>query len=304
MTLIPHCQPPGTPSPIPAARFASTIRSDSHEGCRVAIIGLPDDLGVRMNGGRPGAAEGPRAFRAALAAYGVRNPANADYPPVFDAGDVHPAPGANEAALTETHERVTRAAMALHNLGLFPVAIGGGHDLTFPFVRAAVEHFGPSRFGGVYFDAHLDVRESVGSGMPFRRLMDDCGVRPLLLAGMNPLVNSAEHAAYFKARGGKVAGAKLSLAPLKACKSIFCSFDMDVLDAAFAPGVSAMHPAGITPREAQTALATVAADRRLRCLDFMELSPPHDAQGRTARLAAHLFLAFLAGFSAAQRNRG
>jgi arginase family enzyme len=39
-------------------------------------------------------------------------------------------------------------------------------------------------------------------------------------------------------------------------------------------------------------------------MDFMELSPPHDAQGRTARLAAHLFLAFLAGFSAAQRNRG
>jgi formiminoglutamase len=294
--LIPHCQPAIWPTPIAPSRFAATIKTGSPDGCRVALIGLPDDLGVRMNHGRPGAAEGPRAFRAALAGYGVHDPMGLRYPAVFDAGDVQPAPGATEAALLETHERVFLAASALHNLGLFPVAVGGGHDLTFPFVRAAAERFGPSRFGGVYFDAHLDVRESVGSGMAFRRLMDDCGVRPLLICGINPLANSAQHAAYFKARGGKVSGAKFSLAPLKACSSIFCSFDLDVLDAAFAPGVSAMNPSGMSPREAQAALATLAADRRLRCLDFMELSPPHDAQGRTARLSAHLFLAFLAGF--------
>ena len=76
--------------------------------------------------------------------------------------------------LEATHRRVTAATTALLDAGLFPIAIGGGHDLTFPFVRAiAAEHSG---LAGVYFDAHLDVRETRGSGMPFRRLVEDCGV--------------------------------------------------------------------------------------------------------------------------------
>ena len=71
---IPHCSPPVWPEAIPASRFASLIRRASPEGCRIGLIGLADDLGVRLNNGRPGAREGPRAFRAALARYGVADP--------------------------------------------------------------------------------------------------------------------------------------------------------------------------------------------------------------------------------------
>ena len=206
--------------------------------------------------------------------------------------------------------------------GCSPSPSGGGHDLTFPFVRAVSDSVRTKDAGaslaGVYFDAHLDVRETAGSGMPFRRLIEDCRVSPLLLAGFNPLVNSREHVDWFLENGGEIADADWMfdldhsgdddtpplLGPLEGTDNIFCSFDLDVLDGACAPGVSAVNPAGISVQDAARAVFLVAGDPRLRCLDFMELCPPHDDQrppgevaGRTARVAAHLFLHALMGLA-------
>lgn len=302
--------------------MAGLITSDPAQmaGCKVALLGLPDDCGVQLNNGRPGAADGPRAFRAALASYGVAEPAGFAWPKVFDAGDVTPAPGVHAEALAETHRRVTEAASALHKAGLFPITIGGGHDLTFPFVRAAVEHHRKERaeqFAGVYFDAHLDVRPTVGSGMPFRRLIDDCGVGPLMVVGFNPLANAREHVEWFSAacesrnviadddlvnRIEELGGPDDLLAPLhnerpETIDHLFASFDLDAIDAAHAPGVSSLNPAGLSVREAARLMFMAASHPRLRCLDIMELSPPNDDKNRTARIAAHLFLHALMGLT-------
>jgi formiminoglutamase len=303
------------PTKIAATRFAATIRRDSPAGCAIALLGLPDDTGVRLNHGRPGAARGPVAFRAALARYGSNQPAIAGkLPRVYDAGDVRPG-----RTLDETHARVTTATVALLNAGLFPVAVGGGHDLTFPFVRAVAAKY--PRPAGLYFDAHLDVRETPGSGMAFRRLVEDCRVTALHLVGFRSLVNSREHLAWFKAHGGRLypdearpptVGASLlatqprgarsgsvasQLAPTKKAPPLFVSFDLDVLDAAHAPGVSALNPAGLSVREAAAWIHLCGANPRVRCFDLMELNPAFDSGGRTARVAAHLFLTFLHGFS-------
>jgi formiminoglutamase len=287
--LIPHTTSPDWPTDISSTRFASTICQDTPTGCAVALLGLPDDTGVRMNNGRPGAAGGPTAFRAALARYGTADSAAGALPAVFDAGDVRPAD-----SLEKTHARVTEATAALLDRGLLPVAIGGGHDLTFPFVRAVAARY--PRLAGVYFDAHLDVRETAGSGMAFRRLIEDCGVSPLHLHGFQPLVNSKEHLDWFRAHGGRT-----HLDParvgLPKSRDLFVSFDLDVLDAAHAPGVSALNPSGWTVREAEAWTLVCGAEPRVRCFDLMELNPAHDPDGRTARVAAHLFLTFLQGFA-------
>ncbi|HKB57780.1 MAG TPA: formimidoylglutamase [Lacunisphaera sp.] len=278
---IPHTTPATWPA-IPTGRFAATIRRDSPRGCTVALLGLPNDTGVKLNHGRPGAKGGPRAFRAALAPYGADLPG---LPRVFDAGDVKPG-----RSLEETHRRVTAATAALLDAGLFPIAIGGGHDLTFPFVRAvATKH---PDLAGVYFDAHLDVRETRGSGMPFRKLIEECGVSALHLHGFRPLVNSPEHLAWFKRHGGKIISENAPL-QLPDAANLFVSFDLDVLGSAHAPGVSALNPSGWTVREAEAQVACCGLDPRVRCFDLMELNPKHDLDGRTARVAAHLFLTFL-----------
>ena len=41
------------------SRMAARIRTDSPDGCAVALLGVPDDTGVELNSGRLGAAEGP-----------------------------------------------------------------------------------------------------------------------------------------------------------------------------------------------------------------------------------------------------
>jgi formiminoglutamase len=283
-----HTQPGKWPANISETRFAATIQRESAEGCAVALIGLADDTGVKLNGGRPGAKHGPNAFRAALANFGAVDPAGNPWPRVFDAGDVKPG-----RTLDETHRRVTAVTAEMLDAGLFPIAIGGGHDLTFPFVRAVAREF--PKLAGVYFDAHLDVRETAGSGMAFRRVVEDCGVTPLHLHGFRPMVNSREHFAWFRAHGG-IAYADDARVALPSRSDLFVSFDLDVLDAAHAPGVSATNPAGWTVREAAAWMRACGANERVRCFDLMELNPRFDSDQRTARAAVDLLLSFLAGF--------
>ena len=201
---IPHTTQPRWPE-ITGDRFAGVISRADPAGCRVALLGAPDDLGVRLNHGRPGAAEGPAAFRAALARFGTTYDLARKEPlgvTVYDAGDVEPAPGDSADALDETHRRLTEACSALHRLGLVPVVIGGGHDLTFPAVRALADRTGDP-VGGINVDPHLDVRETTGSGMPYRRLIDGGHLDPcrFIELGVGRFSNSREHVEWLLERG-------------------------------------------------------------------------------------------------------
>lgn len=324
--VIPFVAPPVWPD-VPPGRFAASIYRNSTElldspealrqtaaKCAIGLLGLTDDTGVELNHGRTGAREGPHAFRQALARYGVAapmwdrlpqvagcaggapptdaNPANGvprpAYPHVFDAGDITPG-----RDIHEMHDRVTAAVTAMMELGLFPVGIGGGHDLTYPFVRAVARRLGA--MDGVYFDAHLDVRPAVGSGMPFRKLLEDRFASRLTCIGVNPLVNTDEHAAWFVEHGGSFE--RFSPERWPAGGRQFVSLDLDVLDSAYAPGVSALNPCGMTPSELGGYARAAGRAPGVRCFDIMELNPRHDHEGRTARIAAHLFLEFLRGFS-------
>lgn len=306
---IPHTYPPDWPKGALASdtgRFADNITLDLPDSpradCPVALLGIPDDVGIALNRGRPGAAHGPRAFRDALARYAAAQPASFDWPRVYDAGDVIPAdPDDNDlvGTMRTTHARVTAATAALHERGFLPVLIGGGHDLTLPFVRALAER--SSNIRGVYFDPHLDVRPEPGSGMPFRALLEMPSVKSIHNFGFSELANSREHLEWFLASGGQL-GEDIDIDNILDDSDpnqpdLFVSLDLDVIDMAFAPGVSAMNPAGWTSRHAEAAVFAAGMSNRVRCFDIMELCPPHDINARTARLAAHLFLTFLRGFT-------
>lgn len=309
--MIPFTAPPFWPERR-LGRLAAAIYTNSVElrddpnaraivsKCRVGLLGLPDDTGVELNHGRIGAKDGPHAFRAALARYGAATPMpiqgshkSSPYPHIFDAGDIIPS-----RDIHETHDRVTQAVAALLDLGLFPIAIGGGHDLTYPFVRAVARTVSPMH--GVYLDAHLDVRDEVGSGMPFRRLIEDCGIARLTIVGIDALANTDEHFQWFTSHNGFVEHpADTAVPPHCLNDSIpkFLSIDLDSIDQSAAPGVSAMNPAGLSPHIAARYAYAAGRSPAVRCFDIMELSPPHDEHARTSRLAAHLFLMFLRGFA-------
>jgi formimidoylglutamase len=324
---VPFSVPFVRPGVWPAIRrgtFAATIDGDSPEGCAVALLGLPDDTGVRLNGGRPGAAEGPAAFRAALARFGTTFDLGPERPlavHVFDAGDVEPSGGGDEAALEQTHARVEAAVGALHARGMVTVAVGGGHDLTYPAVAAVAAVRGRGRgagrgpgrgpaLGGVNLDAHLDVRERVGSGMAFRRLIAGGHLDPraFVEVGLGRFVNDADDVAWLRAQGAHLLTADAILDQGLAVESVleealapglgFVSIDLDGIDGAAAPGVSALNPCGLGVRHACRLAEAAGRDARVAHFDIMELCPRHDEAGRTARIAALLWMSFIAGFAA------
>lgn len=319
--MIPHVAPPVWPTGIRQGRFASTIVANAPEllehtahrsvvaKCQVALLGIPDDTGVELNQGRIGAKHGPSAFRAALAKYGVASPADERldrpaYPRVFDCGDI-----VIGRDIHETHDRISEATLAILEMGLFPIAIGGGHDLTFAFVRGVARAFGT--LSGVYIDAHLDVRPEVGSGMPFRALIDAGCAAKIACVGMNPLVNTREHAEYLRGTGGRIVPIGDAAAAVACVQEMlgagntsrgtadaaraFVSLDMDAIEASAAPGVSALNPCGYSTFDVERMVRIAGQSHAVKCFDIMELNPAFDLDGRTARVAAHMFLTFLRG---------
>jgi len=116
------------------------------------LLGYCSDHGVELNLGRTGAEKGPEAIRTQLANLPVNFPDNVG---LYDGGDIHSRDGDLEGAQRALAEAVERVL----SFGLFPVVLGGGHDLAFGHYLG-ISHQLPSekRLGIVNFDAHLDLR--------------------------------------------------------------------------------------------------------------------------------------------------
>lgn len=308
-TMRPPHTRPGADFDARPGRLAARLQRASHHGCRCALLGLPDDLGVQLNGGRPGANLGPSHFRAALARFGVAwdglRGRELDLH-VYDAGDVEPAPGDGEAALFETHQRVLDAVTYLHEHGLIPVCVGGGHDLSLPAISALSRRAG-GPIGGINLDAHLDVRARVGSGMPFRRLIEGEHLDPrrFVEVGLGRFSNDAHDLEWLGERGAWLLHAETVLAQgldpaallARATSegSAFVSIDLDGLDQSVAPAVSSPNPLGLRLLDAARLAEAAGAHAAVRHFDLMELCPRFDPDSRTARSAVLLFLHFLTG---------
>jgi agmatinase len=64
---------------------------------------------------------------------------------------------------------------------------------------------------------------------------------------------------------------------------VYMSFDIDVLDPAFAPGTGTPEVAGLYPREALGFLRALAGIR-FTGFDLVEVSPAYDGPGQTTAL--------------------
>ncbi|HEV2149416.1 MAG TPA: agmatinase family protein [Longimicrobiaceae bacterium] len=279
--------------------------ADEALDARRVVLGLPYDGGIPS---RPGARFGPRAIREALASFGIFD-GEREPRPALDLGDLA-LPSMNGAA---AHARIEEAARRVFSAGARPVFLGGDHGCTGSLIRGLAAARPEARLALVTIDAHLDVREyddeaSLSSGTPFRRALETeilSGERVAMI-GIRPFANSRHYLEWAEAQGirlttvddveahGAARAAKEALyTATSGADALYLSVDMDAADAAFAPGVSAAGIGGLTSREMITLVKTIAADPRLVGADVMETSPPHDPDGRTAKLAARLLLELL-----------
>jgi arginase len=73
---------------------------------------------------------------------------------------------------------------------------------------------------------------------------------------------------------------------LKARGPVYITFDMDILDPAFAPGISHREPGGMSVREAIAHLHAIEGE--IVGADIVEYNPAQDIAGLTATVAAKI----------------
>lgn len=272
---------------------------------RWSVLGLPYDGGIPT---RPGARFGPRALREALTGFGSFDGEH-EVSGAFDLGDL--ALPTTDGA--EAHRRIEEGARRIFAAGARPLFVGGDHGCTGSTIRGLAAARPELRLAVVSIDAHLDVREDEGEGMissgtPFRRALETpilVGTQ-LAMIGIRRFANSGDHLEWARTQGahlfmveevGAAGAAETARVALESATggadALYLSVDLDAADAAYAPGVSAPGAGGLTAREMIALVGALAADPRLVGADLMELSPPYDADGRTARLAARLLLEIL-----------
>ena len=303
---VPRDDPPryGPPDALTAPRytgprtFARCPLVDDPSGVDVAVLGIPFDTATTN---RPGARFGPEAIRSASIALRPYNPVQETHVfgklSVADLGDLRVTPGNAERTVAQIAEQLEPIVRG----GARTLCLGGDHLVGLGELRAHAAVHGP--LGLVLLDAHADVwdeycGERYYHGSPFRRAVEEGLLEPSrsLLAGMRgsvygpedprmPLdlgfevIRCEELAGLSAEEYGRCVRDRVGTGPL------FLSFDVDVLDPAFAPGTGTPEAGGLTTREA---LGFVRALHGLRFagFDVVEVSPPYDGTGQQTAVAA------------------
>jgi formiminoglutamase len=265
------------------------------------LVGFACDEGVRRNMGRVGAADGPAAIRRRLA----RLPAH-QAGAIYDAGDVVCVGADLEAAQTALAARV-RALIAD---GFTPIVLGGGHEVAFGSFLGLADALGEDiarrRVGVLNIDAHLDLRRAPerNSGTPFLNIADLMrergGAFHYLCVGVGVQANTTAMFERADALGVRYWFDDECRAPalaetlaalrgaLEGFDDLHLSIDLDALQAALAPGVSAPSPGGMSLEALEAIVDLAEASGKLRVIDVAECNPHFDRDEATAALAARL----------------
>ena len=294
------------------ATFTLLPAADSPDGLDVALLGIPYDGGVSY---RPGARFGPRAVREQSSLIRSWHPVLKVHPferlRVADCGDVDVAPNSIET----TYAAITARIDAVTAAGAAPICVGGDHSITLGILRSLAGRHGP--LGLVHFDAHPDTWDQYfGSkffhGTPFRRAVEERLIDPrrMIQVGIRGPLYGPEDFAFHDEHGIEVvrieAVKEQGLAPVAERFArlrggpVYCSFDIDAVDPAFAPGTGTPEVGGLTSYEA-LALVRALAGLELVGADVVEVSPPYDGPGQvTALLAANLLFELVCLFALAR----
>lgn len=270
------------------------ITDSSDDNPTAIVFGVPFDS---THSYRPGTRFGPDAIRQAFnnielfyPEYGV----DLESVRIEDLGNIqHTVDPAHMVDMTQ------KVAAELAEKGRQVFILGGEHLLTLGAYRAFADSA-----GFVVFDAHYDLRDSYGDvrlnhATYLRRIAEQYGPDRIIHVGARAFTreemafareNSIMTVTDRQIRDGQGPRELASLAA--SFDRIYASFDLDVLDPAFAPGVGNPEAAGIMPREL-FGMIDVLRDTRTAAVDIVELNPMADS-GATSAIAAKIMSTMIA----------
>ncbi len=170
------------------------------------------------------------------------------------------------------------------------ISFGGDHSVSFPVIEAHTSIY--KSLNVLHFDAHADLYDNFADNpfshaSPFARLMEQGILKSLTQVGLRTLnTHQKEQAQKFNVKIVEMKDFNMSF--IKNLEGpLYISLDLDVLDPAFAPGVSHHEPGGLSTRELISTIQQINVP--IIGADIVELNPTRDINNVTAMVAYKLF---------------
>lgn len=297
-------------------RLGEVIPYVKYEEADVVILGCPQDEGVKRNRGREGARLAPDEIRKEFYRFtplGLRVK-------VFDAGNIK-----CDLPLEQIHERHQRVVEKVLKDGKKLVVLGGGNDISYPDGVAMSEVFGRENWLAVNVDAHFDVRADSmrNSGTAYRQLLEEERLKPEYFyeVGYQVQLASPTYYRYLQSLGVNL----ISIEQIRSHEktdyelreslrskfvhqsgslSVFFGFDLDAVRMSDAPGVSAPNPTGLRAGEFINLVKFAASLANTRIVEFTEVNPLFDIDGRTSKLVAVAIHRFCSNIKKSEKDYG
>ncbi|MCE4956039.1 formimidoylglutamase [Macrococcoides caseolyticum] len=273
-------------------RIFQSIHNNPYIASDYAILGYAIDEGVRLNKGRIGAKQGPETIRRAFA-----NLPNLSDRQFIDYGNYYCE---DESLLDVQKQFGDKVADILHKHKM-TFLIGGGHDIAYAQYLGMRKLYTHDSIGVINIDAHFDTRyeEYPTSGTSFSYILEDGHNNGYLVLGVQRAGNTKALFEYAEQKNidyilaDDLQGNMNSVIEkidsfIEQYDHILLTLCMDVIDSAYAPGVSAPAVFGLTPFQVNTVLQTVMKSEKVNNFSIAEMNPKYDIDQRTAKLIAQI----------------
>lgn len=170
------------------------------------------------------------------------------------------------------------------------ICIGGDHSISYPIIKAHSEVY--PQLNVLHFDAHSDVYADFegnpySHASPFARIMEEGKVNSLTQVGIRTL-NDHQRDQANKYQVKIIEMQQLTLDFVEELEGpLYISLDIDVLDPAFAPGISHHEPGGMSTRKLIEMIQKIEAP--IVGADIVEYNPTRDINDMTAMVVYKLF---------------
>jgi arginase len=186
-------------------------------------------------------------------------------------------------------EQIESAVGSLLDRDAYVMALGGDHAITYPILRAYGARY--DQLNILHLDAHPDLYDEyegnrLSHACPFARIMEERLVSRLVQVGirtMNPHQRAQAERFGVEVIEMRQWDPRLEL---EFRGPLYLSIDLDVLDPAFAPGISHREPGGLSTRELLRLLQGLQTP--IVGADIVELNPERDSMGIATVVAAKL----------------
>ncbi|MDI1495845.1 MAG: Agmatinase [Cenarchaeum symbiont of Oopsacas minuta] len=258
------------------------------------VFGIPFDS---THSYKPGTRFGPDAIRDAFNNIEVFHPelgVDLEDVPIHDLGNIK-----HTVDVKSMLNMVSKMTSELAQKKIPIIILGGEHSLTYGSYTAF-----PKGTGYVVFDAHYDLRDGyIGSEFShasyLRKIIDERGSDDVLHVGARAYAkDELVYLKELKLNTVTDKDVRMGLGPkmisdfVSKYDTVYASFDLDVLDPAFAPGVGNPEAVGIFVRELFDMIASLR-ETQIVGSDIVELNPTYD-NGSTAIIAAKILSTIIA----------